>query len=216
MTNIIRIIAALTLIIGAGLVHGSWTNRWRPSPALAAQAARLDSIPMVIGDWTAQPYELPPRELAAAGAVNSLTRRYTNASRGISLNVMLLCGLPGDISTHSPEACYPGVGYTLGDITVRPVAYGSPERRAEFRTAVATRGGTNPLTLRIFWGWNASEGWLAPQDPRWTFGSEPALCKLYVVRETSGVTVDPRDDACNDFLTLFLPAIDRSVFSDPQ
>ena len=32
MKNTIRIIAALVMIIGTGLVHGDWTNRWRTAP----------------------------------------------------------------------------------------------------------------------------------------------------------------------------------------
>jgi hypothetical protein len=216
MINTTRILAAAILIIGAGLVHGSWTNRWRPSRALANQAARLDAIPTVIGDWTGTPFAVPAPDLAMAGAVNYMARRYTNPRRDVTLTVLMLCGLPGDISLHTPEACYPGAGFTLGDTAVFTRTYGSPEHRAEFRTAVATRAGTNPAMLRIFWGWNASKGWLAPQDARWTFASEPALCKLYVVRETAGSIPDPSDDACNQFLTLLLPALDRSVFSDPQ
>ncbi len=51
MINTIRISAALVLIVGAGLVHGAWTNRWGPSPALTALAARFESVPQVIGDW---------------------------------------------------------------------------------------------------------------------------------------------------------------------
>jgi hypothetical protein len=213
MTSIIRIIAAVTLIIGAGLVHGAWTNRWRPSQALVARAARLDSVPMVIGAWTGEPYAMSQRTLVAAGAVNHLARRYTNAGRGITMSVLLLCGLPGDISTHTPEACYPGAGYTLGDITVSTRSYGSPERQAEFRTALATRGGTSPSVLRIYWAWNAAGGWRAPTDARWQFAAEPALCKLYVIRETAGIREDPADDACNDFLTALLPELDRSVFA---
>jgi hypothetical protein len=213
MTSIIRIIAAALLLIGAGLIHGFWTNRWGPSRALAAVASRLDSIPTVLGDWTAKPDEIPARQLAVAGAVSHLARRYTNSSRGITLSVMMLAGLPGDISLHTPDACYPSVGYTLGDTAALTRGYGSPERRAEFRTALATRSGPNPSVLRIFWSWNASKGWSAPENARWAFTSEPALCKLYVIRETSGVIAGPQDDACNDFLTLFLPEVDRSVFS---
>jgi hypothetical protein len=213
MMDVIRIVAAAILLIGAGLVHGSWTNRWGASRVLAAQSARLDSIPTVLGDWTAKPYELPPEQLAATGAVNYLLRAYSNASRGITVRIMMLYGLPGDVAIHNPDACYPSVGYTLGETTVFNCGYGSPERRAEFRTALASRGGPNPSALRIFWGWNASQGWSAPENPRWAFARAPALCKLYVVRETSGVMVDPKDDACNDFLTLLLPEIDRSVFS---
>jgi len=43
----------------------------------------------------------------------------------------------------------------------------------------------------------------------------PALCKVYVIRETSGRVVAPEEDPCNDFLTLFLPEFDRIVSSGP-
>jgi hypothetical protein len=213
MTSTIRTIAAMTLLIGTGLVHGTWTNRWRPSAALTAQAARLDSVPTVIGDWKSTGFELDPEEREMAGAVNYLARRYTHAGRGITLTVLLLCGLPGNISTHSPEICYPGEGFSLDEATGFTRDYGSPNGPAEFRTALAKRGGTNPSVLRLFWGWNASKGWFAPDNPRWTFASEPALCKLYVVRETAGAIVDAKDDPCNEFLTVFLPELDRIVFS---
>ena len=210
--NIIRITAA-AIVIGVGLVHGNWTNRWRPAPALAALAARLESVPMKIGDWTATPYQVPPRELAMAGAVGSLSRRYTNSSRGVTVSVVLLSGLPGKICTHTPGVCYPGDGFTLGSPAVFSRRYGSPERPAEFRTALATRGGVNPSVLRMFWSWNDLTGWSAPENQRWKFASVPALCKLYVIRETAGRVVDPRTDQCNDFLALFLPELDRCVFS---
>ena len=76
MMTMIRISAAVVLIVGAGLVHGAWTNRWGPSPALAALAARFESVPMVIGDWKGTAFELPPSERAMAGAVACLARRY--------------------------------------------------------------------------------------------------------------------------------------------
>src|SRR5207244_11825623 len=102
------------LIVGAGLVQGKWTNRWGPSPALAALAARFDTVPMDLGDWKGEAFELPARERAAAGAEACLARRYTNRGRGVAVTVLLLGGLPGDIAVHAPDACYPGAGYTLG------------------------------------------------------------------------------------------------------
>ncbi len=50
MKNPICTVAALALIVGAGLLHGAWTNRWRTAPALAELAARLESVPAVLGD----------------------------------------------------------------------------------------------------------------------------------------------------------------------
>jgi len=76
MKNPIYTVAALALIVGSGLVHGAWTNRWRTAPALADLAARLESVPTVLGDWTATSRAIPPRELAMAGAVGHISRVY--------------------------------------------------------------------------------------------------------------------------------------------
>ena len=91
-----------------------------------------------------------------------------------------------------------------------------PGSTAQFQTAVATRTGTNPSVLRIYWSWKGSKEWSAPDEPRWQFGGEPALCKLYVVRETSGAVVDPTNDPGNDFLKLLLPQLDSLVFTGPR
>jgi hypothetical protein len=209
----IRISFAMLLIVGAGLVHGAWTNRWRPSPALMALAARFESVPMVIGDWNATAFELPADHRALAGAVACLCRRYSNPIRGVSVTVLMFGGLPGSISMHTPDVCYTGAGYTLNSPSVVKRQDGPANHRAEFRTALATRAGTNPSVLRIFWGWNALEGWSAPEEPRWEFADRPVLCKLYVLRETAGALVDPGADPCNDFLSVFLPELDRIAFS---
>lgn len=216
MTALIRVVAAVALIVGAGLVHGKWTSRWGTPPELTALARQVDAVPLVSGDWKAEVFELPAPDRAMAGAVACLSRRYTNLKTGASVNVMLLGGLPGRISTHTPDACYPGAGYSLESPTQFLYAYGPDGRRAEFRTALATRGGTSPSALQIFWGWNASAGWSAPVEPRWAFGPASALCKLYVIRETAGAVVKPEDDPCTDFLGVFLPELDRRVFSVPR
>jgi Protein of unknown function (DUF3485) len=212
----IRISSALVLILGAGLVHGAWTNRWRPSPALAALGGRFESVPMVIGDWQGTAFELGAEERAVAGAAACLSRRYSNPVRGVSVSVLLFGGLPGSVSVHTPDVCYPGAGFTLDSPTVLERRDGPDGHRAEFRTALATRGGTTPSVLRILWAWNASQGWSAPENPRWEFSNAPALCKLYVVRETAGAVVDPAADPCSDFLNVFLPELDRLVFSAPE
>ena len=211
MSNILRVSAALALLIGAGLVHGSWTSRWRPAPALLEMAERLQKLPLETRGWTATARTLPPRELAMTGAVGYISRIYHNSSKGLNISVLLLSGLPGDISTHTPDVCYPGAGYTLDASTRHVCRYGSPEVPAEFRTAVAKKGGVNPSVLRIYWGWRGSKGWSAPEDPRWAFGSEPVLTKLYVVRETSGQAADPKDDPCDEFMSQLLAELDSVI-----
>jgi hypothetical protein len=212
----IRVAAAVILIVGAGLVHGKWTNRWGPSPELTELARRFDSVPMVIGDWQGRARELPALDRAVAGAEACLSREYSNPARGITFSVLLLGGLPGRISTHTPDVCYTGAGFTLDSPAPFTCRYGPDATVAKFNTALATRGGTNPSTLRIFWGWNASKGWSAPDDPRLSFAAEPALCKLYIVRETGGTAGDPQNDPCNDLMKVLLPELDRLVFANPR
>jgi len=216
MKNPVCTVAALALIVGSGLVHGAWTNRWRTAPALAELAARLESVPTVLGDWTATSRAIPPRELAMAGGVGHIARVYTNPTKGLTVSVLLLCGLPGNISTHTPDACYPGAGYTLGNSERFVHRYGVPERTAEFQTAIARRAGTKPSSLRLYWAWRAPSGWSAPANARWAFAAEPMLSKLYIVRETGGVAVDPKEDPCVQFLSLLLPELDRVMSPSGQ
>jgi hypothetical protein len=122
-------------------------------------------------------------------------------------------GLPAKIASHTPDICYQGAGYELSPPSAfdrRPGAGGGPA--AGFRTALATRGGSHPSALRIFWAWHGPSGWTAPEDARWQYATEPTLTKLYVVRDTGGVAVDPDRDPCSEFLDVFLPELDRAVF----
>ena len=137
----IRVFSAMVLIALAGLVHGAWTNRWHPSAALAALRTRFDSVPMVIGEWHGTAIELPAEDRARAGVVACLARRYSSPIRGVSVSVLLFGGLPGGISAHTPDACYPASGYTLDSPSVFQRRDGRDGHRAEFRTALATRGG---------------------------------------------------------------------------
>ncbi len=160
MKNPIYTVAALALIVGSGLVHGAWTKRWRTAPALAELAARLESVPTVLEDWTATSQAIDPRELAMAGAVGHELR--------------------------------------------------------SFRPPSPAGQGPNHPRLRLYWAWHGSSGWSAPENPRWAFAAEPMLSKLYIVRETGGVAVDPKEDLCAQFLSLLLPELDRVMSPSGQ
>ena len=186
MKKTLSTLAALALIIGSGLVHGAWTNRWRTSAALKELVARLDSVPMVIGDWTATTRATSSKEMAIAGAVGHLTRVYTNPKTGASVSVMLLCGLPGNISTHTPDICYPGAGYALGTAERYLQKYGDPRTDGRVPDCsgqpIRDQSVASPALLDLA----CVGGWSTPENTRWAFAAEPWLAKLYVVRETGG------------------------------
>ena len=165
---------------------------------------------MVIGDWKGTTFEVPAADRAMAGAMACLGAVYIESgTRGHRLGPVARRPSRQDFHAYA-RRLLPGRGlHARAQPTEFEYRYGSDEHRAEFRTALATRGGTTPSVLRIFWSWNASKGWSAPENPRWSFASEPALCKLYVIRETWGKVVDPEADPCNEFLAVFLPELDR-------
>ena len=204
---------AAALIAGAGVVHGFWTNRWNTSKALADLAARMAVLPERHGDWVSVPIEMNQRELEGAGATSSVVRRYENETTGESVSFFLIAGLPSKISSHTPDVCYPGAGYTLGE--TRLVEIGIADQQASLRTALATntdvRGSSR---LRLYWGWDDGRGWRAPGDARGQYVSAPALCKLYVVRGGVSASDDPGTDPTLVLLRTLLPELHASLFSN--
>src|SRR5271166_4609871 len=95
-------LAALTAsvaLVASGLVHGYWTDRWRPSPDVTAAAGRLDSLGLDLGNWKGEVIEVKPGQ-AGAGVAGSIQRRYQHRRTGATVVVALVCGRPGPVSIH--------------------------------------------------------------------------------------------------------------------
>ena len=65
--------------------------------------------------------------------------------------------------------------------------------------------------LRVVYGWNGGDRWVAPDNPRFTLRASRALYKMQLAaRLPTGA--DPRDhDPCADFLEAFLPILDKAL-----
>jgi hypothetical protein len=215
VTRVTPIKAGLVLVVLSGLLHGVWTRRWKDGRELETAVARLNDVPLTVGEWSGRDEGLDAQEVAQAGLAGTWRRRYVHRRTGATLTVLLMCGRSGAAAVHTPEWCYRGVGYeperpqrlrvTDADGTAAEFWAG------KFRKpdAVAAPG------LRIFWGWNASGAWQAPDYPRLAFARYPALYKLYIVRELTspGETLD--EDPTVGFLQEFLPVADRALFASP-
>ena len=96
------------LIIGGALVHGAVTQRWAVFAPDPAQTDRLHAFEVRFQDWqpTVVPTEMPTNERSTATA-----RSYQSASTGRSGVVTIISGIPGSVSTHTPDVCYVGSGY---------------------------------------------------------------------------------------------------------
>lgn len=213
MTRALPLLVAIPLIVSFGIGEGYWSNRWGTSREVEQAAARLDGVPLTVGDWEGEAAELDPRQLRLGEIKGSLVRRYVNRRTGAALTVLIVCGRPGPISVHTPDVCYGGAGYGMTDAPIKAPVTPAPAGPAEFWTArfIKTEA-ASPDPLRINWGWNEGKGWTAAESPRMQFARAPVLFKLYVVRPLSAADESPEKDAGLAFLGQFLPEVERAIF----
>ena len=214
--NMLRWIYAITTavaLVGSGIVHGFWTNRWVEDKATLVAAARFDNIPMTIGEWEATTIEATP----GPGIAGSVQRSYVNKRLGVSVNIALVNGQPGPVATHTPEVCYGASGYTVGQR--EPIRLDTEGLSSQFWTSDATKTrATEESRIRLYWGWNAGKGWVASDDARKEFTRfrNPVLHKLYVIRELGAFETNARakDEACVQFLDALVPVLQKALFSE--
>jgi Protein of unknown function (DUF3485) len=210
MFRLIFCVLATAMLLVCGLVHGYWTDRWYPPTDLAEAAARLEEMPLVVGDWKGETVEVKPTSVEPLLA-GHLERRYINDKTGEAVSLVLVVGRSGPVSIHTPDVCYSASGYT---ITARGEAV-VPGGSEQFLTmdAVRTRQG-EVTSIRLFWAWNAGQGWItAGGDPRTTFARHRVLHKLYVGRDLTNLGEPTREDPCLSFLETLLPMLDKALFN---
>src|SRR5581483_9756520 len=129
-------VTASLLLVATGVVHGFWTDRWVADTRLSAAAARLDDIPMQVGEWVGSDIEVKPGQ-TSPGVTGSIQRSYFNRRLGVTVILALVNGRPGPVATHTPEACYGASGYRVERRAMVPVEAGGGT--AHFWTSDATR-----------------------------------------------------------------------------
>jgi hypothetical protein len=203
-------ITACVALIACGIVHGFWTDRWQKPVETAAAAARLEQVPTEIGEWMAERLEVDPRRIGEVDGCIQLRYKKRGTS-GPHVGVALVCGRPGPVSIHTPQACYTANGYDVGT----PRLVKTPDGKGEFWTADAVKKkATEETRLRLYWGWNDGQAWAAPDDARIQFtGHCQVLHKLYILRELNSLSEPVADDPCLEFMGVLLPALEKALFS---
>ncbi len=213
MLHHLPLATGLILLVASGVLHGLWTQRWWPSRDLETATARLNEVPLRVGEWQGRDVPMGREVVERSGLAACWTRRYTHAGGRRGVTVVLMCGRAGPTSVHTPEWCYGGAGYERLGVTARHALEWGPGRAAEFWTADFRRpSATAPSFLRIFWAWSPDGVWSAPGSPRITFARHEALYKLYVLRETEGTHEPLSAEPCLDFLRELLPVLERTLF----
>lgn len=209
MTRLLPLLVGAAAVAAAAVDSGRQTGRWGDAEDVGIAGARLSRVPADLGGWRSKPLELDPRQMKVAGFSDYVSRTYANPATGERLQVLLICGRPGPVSVHTPDACYPSAGYDA-EGALQKVKLGADE----FVSAKFVRPPPAPDALRIFWAWSTGGRWQAPDNPRRAYGrSTGALYKLYVIRHAG--PADGADDPAVAFLGLLLPELKRCLAPTP-
>jgi hypothetical protein len=205
---------ACVILVGSGVVHGLWTDRWSEPTDLSDATARLEQLPLTIGAWHGINVEM--EKDANTGLAAVITRRYVNATSGKTVTILLGCGRAGPACTHTPEVCYAGNGYDIE----KPRRFRMPSKidpAPEFWTARFVRErSTGKTHVRIFWAWHGAENWKVADNPRLSFADEKILYKLYVVREMVQPDEPIEGDACVEFMQELLPTFQQAILTEAK
>jgi hypothetical protein len=213
-------IAAAILLIASGTVHGVWTHRWSGEPALLQEMGkRLNELPQRFGDWTGADLIVTKEQLQIAEASGILSRRYTNAATGDTVQLMIVCGSAGPVSLHPPTVCFTGAGLIAErDPAICRVPRENVQEQDFFQVVDFSGPQANvPVGTRAYWTWFARGRWRAPQNPRIEFANEEVLFKLYLVRTLGNESVPFSSDPCLSFFALIRPELEKLISTaDPS
>lgn len=218
-SHLVLVGAAATLLVVGTVVQGRWTERWTPiSRDAVVHAADLleDVFPEQFGEWEMETIlESDPKELEAAGAVGHVSRLYRNTRSRARVSTFVVCALPYDASAHTPDRCYPGAGFSIGESEHRVKVDIGNGRSVEAFTATFVKSGQ---TLRIFWSYGvpgdspeAPLRWIAPQLARIALAGEPAVYKLYAIADQTRIGPSQSMVECEKFIAQLVPALDAAL-----
>ena len=208
----------LIAIIGLSLYENvAIKDRWAEPEALAEEMGkRFKQVPHEIGNWIGE--DLPVEELVrkTAGAVNYVSRRYSNSRTGKSVTLWLIVGHSRDITRHTPNICYPSQGFRPTGSTLQHNLQLADGKEAKFYTAQYTKEDhTGRSNERVFWTFNHPDKnqWDAPtKGARWHYGRARAMYKLYFTSHVVSSEEIIEDSAALDFAEVMLPEIDKALF----
>src|SRR5262249_14627962 len=154
MLRTCSVVAAVAVLVAAGVVAGIHTNRFGVHADLRIAAERLKAVPKTVGPWVvAHEFDMDPKIQQRAEAVEYVSRLYENRDTHARVTVLLLCGESGPIGSHSPEVCYGGLGYETNvrkDVQSVSLPGGGTARYFSARFEKPT--GPERI-LRVCWAW---------------------------------------------------------------
>ncbi len=180
------------LLVAGAVGHGAITQRWSVFAPDAARTERMHSLAIQLPDCEVQPIEhdVPLKERSVA-----TSRRYRPADGSFSAAVSIISGVPGAVSTHTPDVCYTASGYRmLGEVKRETIKLASGTA-ACFVADFEKKRESGVERLRIRWAWTTDGTWEAPDRARFHYVRATELHKLYIATPIAVLDGPPAADS---------------------
>lgn len=137
MFNTIAKVLAVLLLVGILAERMGYATAQDAEPFHKAVKAAIEHVPNSFGTWKGTPVAVPEAARKLLKAPETLSREYTDLSRGISATLVIVsCQDTRDLAGHYPDRCYPAVGWSRvgepSEISVTVAGTSIPLRRYEF------------------------------------------------------------------------------------
>lgn len=172
----------------------------------------LKNLPMVVGSWRALEgveTTLDPEIAKIAGSSDHILRTYVNDKTGDRASVLVLYGLATLVWGHTPQVCYPAVGFqplaAYRDVDI-PLGDG---KTAPFREALYGKVEAGAVSRHeVYHSFRNAGEWRADMAGYWKrFRGNPGMFKIQVERRSESAEID--DEACRDLLAGLVEAIEE-------
>ena len=219
MKNLYTCVAVVAVLISVvTVVEGIYLkDRWgKPGIEAAELGKRFAEVPKKIGNWVGTDMPVEKEVQQVSGAVNFVSRSYTNEVTNENVVLWLIVGHARDIIRHTPDICYPSAGFRPQSSKLKhTVDYGDGQNGQFYTSKYLKEDATSRQSVRVYWAWNHPDmkKWEAPSNPRYHFGMiTRALYKVYF---SSSMTTEEKtieDNIAAKFAELMLPEIDKALF----
>ncbi|QDT01415.1 exosortase-associated EpsI family protein [Adhaeretor mobilis] len=214
----IPLLVAVVSLVGLTVVEGYFSDRLNTSSVTAAEfAKRFEQVPKNVAGWESVDKKVTDEVRDTAGAVGHVSRKYVDPNSGREVDLWLIVGHSRDIVRHTPDICFPSAGFTpTGTKTKHQIAPKQGEPGMFYTAKFHKEDAMGRYQVRVFWAWNGNkEGqdkWDAPDDPRYYYGNNTALYKLYFTTSVTADEEEINDSSAVEFAKLMLPKVNAALF----
>jgi hypothetical protein len=201
--------AAAAVLVLTGVAHGLRSDRWGVAAEVKAAAARLDRIPPTVGEWEGKPLPVQEEALRIGQIVGHRAQRFTHRVTAEKASLLVICGRPGPVGSHTPDICYEGIGMHMEGEPERQTVEAPGGLSGEFWTARFVGTGPVPEAIRIWWAWGTVGEWRADVSPRFT--RNPTLYKIYVVSPYINLGGSLSEDPGRKLIEALLPELKSAL-----